>query len=117
MTEIAWRDEFRQSTRGHTSISLFHLFKDGHMSEMDGEASVNKCDNYHVISPCFYGLSGVTHLSVTICDGGCVRLCVSYVCTCLGVCVRTWLGDYEGESISVCAIEDIAQKWCHLTKE
>ena len=80
MTEIAlegWVQTICE--RSHLHLS-FHLFKDGHMScEIDGEASVNKCNNYHVISPCFNGLSGVTHLSVTICDGRCVRLCV-YTC-------------------------------------
>lgn len=34
-------------------------------SEMDGEASVNECDNNDAGSPCFNG-SRVTHLSVTL---------------------------------------------------
>lgn len=61
----------RQSARGHTSISSLRPSEDGHMSrEMDGEASVNECEN-HAGSPCFSG-SEVSHLSVTICDGVCV---------------------------------------------
>lgn len=66
--------------RSHLHLS-FHLSKDGHMSlEMDGEASVNECDNYRAVPPCFNG-SRVTHLSVTICDEVCVFSCV-YVFVC-----------------------------------
>lgn len=57
--------------RSHLHLSV-HLSKDGHASaEMDGEVSVNECDNYHAVSPCL-NRSRVTHLSVTICNGVCV---------------------------------------------
>lgn len=86
-----------------------HISEDGHMSsEMDGEASVNDCDNYPGVSPCFHG-SRATHLSVTICDEVCLCDCV-FILVYAVVCARsTW------EAVSMC-VRTLLEV-CHLGKE
>lgn len=95
-----WVQAICERSQLHLSV---HLSKDGHLScGMDGEASVNECDNNHTISPCFSG-SRVTHLSVTLRDGVCVLPCLP-VCLCAPVCT--------GDS-SVCLCKDGIKKCAH----